>query len=503
MFHKKGNLIMENTRSNEARVNKTALILFTVLTSIISVAYIIQLIKGEAGPEKFIPVEIFDLVPMIACWIIYKKSPESGLIRHVIGIGYGIFYLIVCFITTNTILVFVYAIPTVILTAMFNDFRLSVTSGIGVSVIAIIHAIKFAASKNWQDGAMADLEIEVLIMMLVSIFSIVVNKVITDINNASIKVINESGKKNEQMLESVMNVSGDLISDVDTVSGKIATLATSSAETLGAMKEVQTGTTETAESVQNQLVKTEEIQTQIENVTNAANDISSNTADAVEAIREGRSNIEKLIAQSKISEEAGEGVIKDVEGLKSSTQQMETIVSLIQSVASQTSLLALNASIEAARAGEAGRGFAVVATEISNLAGQTQAATENINKLIAGISDEIGAVVKAINSLVESNQIQNESANITSESFDKIVESARRIRDNSGNLSDIVQKLASANNEIVDSIQTISAISEQVSAHSSTTCEATEANQLILDEVRSVVDDMSSAADMLKKISST
>lgn len=476
------------------------MILFTVLTSIICLAYIVQLIKGEAGMEKFLPVEIFDLGPMIIGWILYKKNPDTDYIKHVIGIGYGLFYLTVCLITTNTILVFVYAIPTVILTAMFNDFRLSVTSGIGVSVIAIIHAVKFATSRNWADGAMADFEIEVLIMIIVSVFSIVVNKVITDINATRLQVINDTGEKNQHMLSEVMQVSGDLIKDVEEVSEKITQLATSSEETLTSMREVQSGTTDTAESVQNQMLKTEEIQTQIENVTNASREIGSNTNDAVEAIREGRENIAKLINQSKASEEAGNSVVSGVEGLKASTAQMETIVSLIQSVASQTSLLALNASIEAARAGEAGRGFAVVASEISNLAGQTQDATENINKLIEGISDEINEVVVSINSLVESNQEQNQSANVTSESFDRIVESARRIRDNSGELTQIVDKLATANNEIVDSIQTISAISEEVSAHSTTTCQATESNQLILDDVRDLVNDMNKAADQLKSI---
>ena len=491
---------MENTRSNEARINKTALVLFTVLTSIISVAYIIQLIKGEAGMEKFLPVEIFDLGPMIIGWVLYSRDPESKFIRHVMAIGYGIFYLIVCFITTNTILVFVYAIPTVILTAMFNDYKLSITSGVGVSVIAITHAVRFASLKEWQDGAMADLEIEVLIMILVSVFSIVVNKVITDINAASIRVINDTGEKNEHMLSNILQVSGDLVNDVSEVSDKISQLTTSSEETLTSMREVQSGTTDTAESVQNQLLKTEEIQTQIANVTNAAKDIGTNTADAVEAIREGRANIAKLIEQSNISEKAGDSVVSEVEGLKTSTKQMETIVSLIQTVASQTSLLALNASIEAARAGDAGRGFAVVATEISSLAGQTQEATENINKLIAGISNEINEVINAINSLVESNQIQNQSANITSESFDKIVESTGKISENSEDLSRIVEKLATANSEIVDSIQTISAISEEVSAHSSMTCQATEANQLILDDVRNIVEDMNNAAKRLKEI---
>ena len=124
---------MTETRSNEARVNKTAMVLFTTLTSIISLAYIVQLIKGEADMVKFLSVEIFDLGPMIIGWILYKINPETNLIKHVIGIGYGIFYIVVCFVTTNTILVFVYAIPTLILTSLYNDMKLSVTTGVGVS----------------------------------------------------------------------------------------------------------------------------------------------------------------------------------------------------------------------------------------------------------------------------------------------------------------------------------------------------------------------------------
>ncbi|MCR4850581.1 MAG: hypothetical protein K5870_04895 [Lachnospiraceae bacterium] len=489
---------MTETRSNEARVNKTAMVLFTSLTSIICLAYIVQLIKGEADMVKFLSVEIFDLGPMIIGWILYKINPETNLIKHVIGIGYGIFYIIVCFVTTNTILVFVYAIPTVILTSLYNDMKLSVTTGVGVSIIAAIHAVRFASLKQWQDGAMADLEIEVLIMIMVSIFSISVNKVINDINNNQLDEINETGEKNQNMLSKVMEVSGILVDDVGKVSDMMNRLSESGQETLTAMQEVQSGTADSAESVQNQLIKTEEIQKQIENVTKTSEDIGKNMNDAVGAIREGRDNIKKLIEQSKTSEEAGNGVIAEVEGLKTSTEQMETIVSLIQSVASQTSLLALNASIEAARAGEAGRGFAVVASEISNLAGQTQAATENISDLIAGISKEIGEVVSAINSLVESNRIQNESANITSESFNEIVESTRRIRTNSEELSEIVTKLADANNEIVDSIQTISAITEEVTAHSTTTVTSTENNQQIIEETQDLVGDMIRVADQLR-----
>ena len=490
-------MTMKN-ESNESYVNRTALILFTVLTSIIALAYLVQLVKGELEPYKVAIVEVFDLLPMILGWVLYKRDPDTTYVKHVIGIGYGIFYAIICFITTNTVLVFVYAIPTVLLTSMFDDMRLSLTTGIGVSLIAIIHAIRFASYKNWEGGAVADLEIEVLIMIIISVFSYTVNKVITKINSGRIITINAASEKTSKMLDSIMEVSHQLADDVAEVSSKMDQLALSSEETLTAMHEVQSGSTDSAESIQNQLVKTEEIQKQIENVTRASESIGVNMQDTVDAIHEGRDNIGNLIRQAQESEAAGNEVVRVVEGLRATTQQMESIVELINNVASQTSLLSLNASIEAARAGEAGRGFAVVASEISNLAGQTQNATGNISTLIDGISSEINKVVGAINSLVESNRIQNEAAGVTSQSFDKIVESARRIRTDSGELSNIVARLAEANSEIVESIQTVSAITEEVSAHSTTTVSTTETNREIVEEVRSLVGDVIEAAERLK-----
>ena len=491
---------MERERSQEAYVNKTALILFTVLTGIISVAYIVQFIKGEAGWGLFLPIEIFDLIPMILGWVVYKANNESPLIKHIMAVGYGLFYLILCLISTNTILVFVYALPTVIMVSMFNDYKLSITSGIGVSVIAIIHAVKFANFRNWEGGAVADLEIEVLIMIICSIFSIVVNKVITDVNNERMDEIHEAGDKTTHMLDEIMDASGAIIDEVTAVSEKMTTLAASSEETLAAMQEIQTGTGETADSIQNQLYKTEEIQNQIDQVTSATENIGENVTVTDEACREGQRNIGKLMDQVQISETAGNEVMKQVDQLKEATTKMQSIVELIQNVASQTSLLALNASIEAARAGEAGRGFAVVATEISNLSGQTQAATENISNLISDISGNVTEVVTALDSLIEGNRVQNESAHITQESFSKIVDSIGAIRDNSGDLSRIVGSLVDANREIVESIQTISAITEEVSAHSNGTCQTTEQNERIVEEVLHLVDGMTQKAEHLKSL---
>jgi methyl-accepting chemotaxis protein len=85
-----------------------------------------------------------------------------------------------------------------------------------------------------------------------------------------------------------------------------------------------------------------------------------------------------------------------IHGLSDAAEKIDTIIQLIQAIASQTNLLALNATIEAARAGDAGRGFAIVASEVKNLATQTAQATEQIASQIATIQSATGESVAAI-----------------------------------------------------------------------------------------------------------
>ena len=139
---------------------------------------------------------------------------------------------------------------------------------------------------------------------------------------------------------------------------------------------------------------------------------------------------------------------------------MNTIVELINGVTSQTSLLALNASIEAARAGEAGKGFAVVASEISDLATQTKSATTNITQLIGNVSGSITEVVTVIREMIDGINEEKEMSGNASASFGTIEEHTYAIRDNVARLTESVSQLEAANQEIADSVQTISAVSE-------------------------------------------
>ena len=171
----------------------------------------------------------------------------------------------------------------------------------------------------------------------------------------------------------------------------------------------------------------------------------------------------------------------------------------ISSIADNTSLLALNASIEAARAGAAGKGFAVVAGQIAELANQTQTATTNITGLIGNINQELAHVSAAVDVVTRSNEANVESTNVVKSNFVSISKGTEDINKRTEELLSIIEELASANGDIVENIQTISAITEEISAHANETFNVCDENSRMVDSVRSIVDELNESARKIQQ----
>ncbi len=485
------------SRSELALANKVCTITLTIICSILSAAYILEVFKGARSVMYIIMTIIFAMTPVALDWIFYTKDNDSAAVLHISAIGYGILYAFLLFTAQND-LVFTYAIPMLIVISLFNNKKQTMIVGAAVCLFNIIDGARLLMTAEDPGAVSATVEIQVLVMILIVGYIIAVSNgtiVFSEIRMARLK-LQES--KTNGILNDILGVSGHMSGLIDNISSEMDNLLSSVDQTVSSMNEVAAGTSESADAVQRQLVQTEDIQTYIGQVQDASDVISENIGTTNEAVSAGKKNISRMIGYTEQVDKAGKDVADALETFKQATSKMNTITELITNVASETSLLSLNASIEAARAGDAGRGFAVVASEISGLASQTTEATDNIVDLIGNITSQVGSMVQTIQDLIVVGEEESKCAEETAESFNTIADNVAVIGEHSTQLFNVVKELAAANKEIVDSIQTISSITEEVTAHATETHVISEQNQSIVRDINSMVDSLSADAAKLK-----
>lgn len=208
---------------------------------------------------------------------------------------------------------------------------------------------------------------------------------------------------------------------------------------------VESGSTDMKEKTENAVNANEQVATAIGNVAaevsqqaSAVDQMIENVASLADAGKAVSTAVEEALQYMKqldgnsadmkakmesMSEESAhmdvnvQEISEKIDVTSKGIQEMETILGSIEEIASETNLLALNASIEAARAGDAGRGFAVVADSIKGLSENTSNELENIRKIISKLVENFKECEKCIELVVKSNQSSTESTKDVIESF--------------------------------------------------------------------------------------
>ena len=245
-----------------------------------------------------------------------------------------------------------------------------------------------------------------------------------------------------------------------------AVKATSSSAT-----EISASSEQLASAVQEQSAQATEVAAAVEQMVRTIVENSANTSRAAhvteefgEVAREGGEVVDQTVTKIRRIAEVVRTSTDTVAQLGTSSEQIGAIVSVINDIADQTNLLALNAAIEAARAGEQGRGFAVVADEVRKLAERTTEATKEIASMIKTIQSETQAAVGAMN---EGNS--EVAAGI--ELADRAGEALKRVVEGSRNTVDMITMIAAASEEQSATSEQISRSVEMISSVSGESAE--------------------------------
>ncbi|MDR2144160.1 MAG: methyl-accepting chemotaxis protein, partial [Treponema sp.] len=160
-------------------------------------------------------------------------------------------------------------------------------------------------------------------------------------------------------------------------------------------------------------------------------------------------NVRQLTAVSELGREGLQGVSRDIQEIARESEGLLQINAVMQNIASQTNLLAMNAAIEAAHAGEAGRGFAVVADEIRNLAENSGKQSKTISSVLKKIKESIDLITNSANTVLSRFQTIGEKIQIVSDQESSILNAMEEQSHGSQEILESVAKL----NEITQSVK--------------------------------------------------
>jgi methyl-accepting chemotaxis protein len=170
-----------------------------------------------------------------------------------------------------------------------------------------------------------------------------------------------------------------------------------------ASEEISAAATEQSQSAESQKEQTTQVATAMQEMSATVQQVSENSSKATEAsglaaetARAGGRIVEDVLNKMRAIADSVQGTARKMEELGKSSDQIGRIAGVIDEIADQTNLLALNAAIEAARAGEHGRGFAVVADEVRKLAEGTTSATKEIAQMIKNIQSGTRTAIEAM-----------------------------------------------------------------------------------------------------------
>ena len=283
--------------------------------------------------------------------------------------------------------------------------------------------------------------------LLTSDDKIVLNKRCNDMNSRVISGFNTVLNNLQQTISTIDNASVSLKQDAEQLQLEGKSLSESMLQKLSEVDRIAAATEQMSLSIR----EVSELSVQVLEAAQHAEDAASKGKLSVE------STIQSVSALSKQLGQTGD----KVNDVANATAEIRKVLDVIEAIAEQTNLLALNAAIEAARAGEQGRGFAVVADEVRTLASRTRGSTDEIKAMIQQLvtnSNESVAVVQRSVEQLDDTRVHSEQSG---KMLQQILEHAQKVASSADVMTDALRQQSTASAEVAEGAQHISTLTSE------------------------------------------
>lgn len=311
---------------------------------------------------------------------------------------------------------------------------------------------------------------------------------------------NEMVQKIRGVLSQVVDSSVKLSDSAVSLSAVSEETKATSEEIARAMTDVAQGSVEGATNLDKMQRVTGDLDSQFTLIEDTMNHMQDKSNTTQQASVDGREKLAVLQTRSDESNHEIQSIEQVLGILVERINDIQEVVATMNGISSQTNLLALNASIEAARAGEAGQGFSVVATEIRKLAEKSAEHTTEIRDTILGIIEEAERATVAMSRTKEITMEQNSAVKDTETAFTTIQELMNQVIHAINQMSGQVVEMSSLKDDVVQSIENLSAISQESAAAAEEVSASTQDQLLAIDTVAKSAESLSLASGELEQL---
>jgi Methyl-accepting chemotaxis protein len=325
-----------------------------------------------------------------------------------------------------------------------------------------------------------------------------------------VKAKNELGELADNMNEMLDSFS-DTISNVSFASEQLAAsseeLTAASVDSVDISSRIGEAILNVTTAGEHQMISAEQTSTAMEEMASGVQRIAESSSVVAEAsqtsldeVQLGQVAVTHAVEQMKLIHSSATKSADEVRELELKSNQIGSIVSVIQEITNQTQLLSLNASIEAARAGEHGRGFAVVANEVKKLAEQSAQSASEITALIKEVQETTLRVVHAMNQGVGDVEIGSELINEAGEVFGRITSTFQEISSQIQEVSAASEQMSAGTEEVTASMAEIVTMTQSTHSHSQSISQGAEKQLASMKDISASAEDLSHMAQHLQQV---